>query len=114
MKKISAILVALIGVVCIVFGVMFIMQAGDSRQVVADELAPIKISDVNATYDQVKAGLKANTDPTKAVSLTLQKLSLGSAKTNISTISFVEKTGMVVIIVGVGFALAGLGLLKKD
>ncbi len=114
MKNILSILVTVIGIVCIVFGVLFIMQAGDSRKVVADELGTIKIADVNATYDSVKNALKANTDASKAVSLTLQKLSLGSAKSNISTINFVEKSGIVTIVIGLGLALAGLGLMKKS
>ena len=31
MKNILSILVAVIGLVCVVFGVMFIMQAGDNK-----------------------------------------------------------------------------------
>jgi hypothetical protein len=121
MKKISALLVAIIGVVCIVFGVLFIMQAGTSRDALSAELkeSGVTLATLNTKYDEAKAGLaKAIAAGAPGVetsqSVGWQKASLGSAKTSASTISFVEKTGMVVIIVGVGFALAGLGLLKKD
>jgi len=114
MKTVSAIMVAIIGVACIVFGIMFIMQANSSQQKVADELAPIQISEVNAKYGQVSGALEAATDPAQITSLTLTKTSLGLAKSNIGTIKFVQNSGILNIIIGAGFLLAGLGLLKKD
>jgi len=39
--KWSALSIAIVGIVCIVFGVMGIIGAGDSEQEVADELAPV-------------------------------------------------------------------------
>lgn len=112
--KILSLMVAIIGMACIVFGIMFIMQANTSQQKVADELAPIQISEVNAKYGQVSGALKAATDPTQITSLTLTKTSLGLAKSNMGTIKFLQNSGIVNIIIGSGFFLAGLGLLKKD
>jgi len=114
MKKMNAIMVAIIGVACIVLGIMFIMQANTSQQKVADELAPVQISEVDAKYEQVSAALKAATDPAQITSLTLTKTSLGLAKSNIGTIKFLQNSGIVNIIIGAGFSFAGLGLLKKD
>jgi len=58
-KNIVSILVAVIGVVCVVFGVLFIMQAGDSKTTVVDELATsgVTLDTLDAKYDAAKAGL---------------------------------------------------------
>ncbi len=111
MKMFSAALVAIVGVVCIVFGVLFIMQAGDAKEMVAGELAPMEISAVNAAYGQVSGALKANPE---SVPLTLQKLQLGLAKSNIATIKFLQNTGILVIVIGAGFVFSAAGLYKRD
>ena len=113
MKMLVSLLVALIGVAAIVFGVMFIMEAGNSRDELATEVAPMQLSQVEATYDQASAALKANTDPAKALSLTLQKTSLGLAKSNLKTIKFVQNAGYLNIALGVGFVLVGLFMFMK-
>ena len=107
MKKISAYLVALIGVAAIIFGVLFLMGAGDSQDVLAGELAPVTISQVDATYDQVSAGVKANPQD---VSLALKKASLGLAKSNLGLIDFVRKSSYLTIAMGVGMVLIGLSM----
>jgi hypothetical protein len=93
---------------------MFILQANTSQQKVADELAPIQISEVNAKYGQVSGALKAATDPAQITSLTLTKTSLGLAKSNIGTIKFLQNSGIVNIIIGVGFLLISTGLFKRS
>jgi hypothetical protein len=121
MKNILSILVTVIGIVCIVFGVLFIMQAGDSRTIVVDELAAsnVTVDNLNAKYDEAKAGLgkalaagAAGTESAQTVGW--QKASLGIAKSSLTTIGFVEKSGIVTIVIGLGLALAGLGLMKKS
>ncbi len=131
MKNLSSILVAIIGVVCIVFGGLFIMQAGSDKTTVVDELTAsgLTTGTLNATYDQVKGALakytadnKAATAGTAAATQTseamqsygYQKASLGLAKSNLKTIDFVEKSGILAIIIGAGFILAGLGIMKKS
>jgi hypothetical protein len=131
MKNILSILVTVIGIVCIVFGVLFIMQAGDSRTIVVDELAAsgLTTGTLDATYDQVKGALAQYTAANKAAavgsaaatgsseamqSYGYQKAILGGAKTSLTTIGFVEKSGIVTIVIGLGLALAGLGLMKKS
>ena len=111
MKKFRDAILVIIGIACIVFGVMFIMKAGDSRDAVAKELGTLPLSGVNAAYDQTKAGLAAKPDD---VALTLQKLSLGQAKSNIGTIDFIQNSGILTIVIGVGFVFAGAGLVMKD
>jgi len=109
-----AIVVAALGVACLVFGVMFILQAGSNEQRVADELEPLQISEVNATYGQVSAALAMSQDPAEIQSLTIQKTSLGLARANIGTIKFLRNSGIVNIIIGTGLIVAGGGLFRRD
>lgn len=120
MKTFGSILIALVGIVCIVFGVMFIMQAGDNRTTVVDELkaSNITVSTLDAAYDQAKAGLAqalaagaAGTE--SAQSAGWQKASLGLAKSNLGTIDFVQKSGILSILIGLGFVLTGAGMMMK-
>ncbi len=121
MKNIVSILVAVIGVVCIVFGVLFIMQAGDSRDALVEELATsgVTLDTLDAKYDAAKDGLAqalaagaAGTET--AQSIGWQKASLGSAKSSASTIDFVQNSGILTIVIGAGLTLAGVGLMKKS
>ena len=121
MKKIRDAILVLIGVACIVFGVMFIMKAGESRQAVVDELATsaVTLDTLNDKYDAAKAGLAqalaagaAGTE--SAQSIGWQKASLGLAKSNVGTIDFIQNSGILTIVIGVGFVLAGAGLVMKD
>lgn len=129
MKNLLSILVAIIGVVCIVFGVLFIMQAKSSRATLVDELktSGVTLATLDSTYDKAKAGLaQASTalatapDVAKAAvnekiqDAGWQKASLSGAKTSRATIDFVEKSGIFAIVIGLGFVLAGWGIMKKS
>ena len=122
----SAIVVAVIGVVSLIFGVIFIIQAGSAEQEIADEIQPLTIAEVDAKYDAVKAqqqaqaateepGIQARTaaPSTTYNYLTVQRTSLGLAKANIGLAGFVRTSGIINIIVGLGLILAGVGLFKK-
>jgi len=117
--KWSAVILAIVGVACLVFGIMFIIEAGNAEQRVADELATsgIEICDVNAAYGQASAGLgqaMQSGDQETIQNATLQKTSLGLAKSNVSTIKFLRNSGIVNIILGAGLVLASAGLFKQD
>ncbi len=125
-KRGSAIVVAVLGVVCLVFGIIFIIQAGSAEQEVADEIQPLTIAEVDAKYEAVKTnqmalaateepGIQAGTAAPSAMYnyLTVQRTALGLARTNIGLAGFVRTSGIIDIIVGVGLILAGLGLFKK-
>lgn len=114
--KCSAVVIAIIGVACLVFGIMFIIEAGKGEQRVADEIAPLAISDVNATYGQISAAYSAvrGTGTAEESAYLLQKTSLGLAKSNIGTIKFVRNSGILEIVLGAGLVLASVGLFKKD
>ena len=113
--KMSALSIAIVGVVAIIFGIMGIMEAGKAEDKVAEEIAPIAICDVNATYGQISGAYSAvkGTDTPEESALLLQKTSLGLAKSNIGTIKFLRNTSILEIIAGAGFVLASVGLLMK-
>ncbi len=114
--KCSALSIAIVGVVCIVFGIMFILEAGNAEQRVADEIAPVTLSTLDATYDQISAAYSAvrGTDAPEESVLLGKKTSLGLARSNIGTIDFVRNTAILEIVLGAGLVLAGAGLFKQD
>jgi hypothetical protein len=114
--KCSALLVAIVGVVSLVFGIIFIIEAGNAEQKVADEIAPLQISEVNATYGQVSAAYQAvrGTNTPEESSLLLQKTSLGLARSNIGTVKFVRNIGILEIVIGAGLVLASAGFCRKS
>jgi len=122
----SAIVVVVLGVVCLVFGIIFITQAGSAEKEVAESIQPITLAELDATYEAVKAkqmDIRAVEEPniqaqTAAPSttynyLTVQRTALGLARTNIGLAGFVRTSGIIDIIVGLGLILAGVGLFKK-
>ena len=114
--KWSALSIAIVGVVCIVFGIMGIIEAGNAEQKVADEIEPLQISEVNATYGQVSAAYKAvkGTGTPEESAYLLNKTSLGLAKSNIGTIKFLRNTAILEIVLGAGLVFASAGLFKRD
>jgi type II secretory pathway pseudopilin PulG len=124
-KRIIAMVVALIGVAILVMGIVFEFQSNTGKQSVADEIAPIALADLNAKYDQVKAGymqyataeepkIKTGTPPSAMYDyVSAQRALLGMAKSNIATSKFVMMTGTVDIVLGLGLILAGTALYLK-
>ena len=112
MKLLGVILVLIVGIVCIGYGVIFITQASSSGKTIANEIAPLKTSEVDGKYDQVKAALKSATDPATVQSLTLQKTSLGLVKSNLSSVKFCQNVGIATLIVGLGFVLTAGAIFK--
>ena len=111
-----AIIVILLGIASLVFGVLFVTQAADAKQEVADSIAPLPLDQLDAKYDEAKAGIEqmeaAGMEPDLA--LKLQKTGLGLARANKGTAQSVMYNGIVDIVVGAGLVLAGLALAKKS
>ena len=117
--KWSALFIAIVGVVCIVFGIMFIIEAGNAEQRVLDEIAPLnlEIGDVNAAYGQASAELgqaMQSGDPEVIQNATLKKTSLGVIRSNVGTIKIVRNSGILEIVLGAGLVLASAGLFRQD
>lgn len=122
-----AIVVAVIGLVVLVFGIMLIPQSSSAKKEIASEIQPVKLEEVNAKYDAVKVkqvAIMQQEEPQiqagKAapsamyIYLTGQRTSLGLAKSNIGLTGLVQTIGIINIILGVGVILAGVVLFKKS
>ena len=121
-----AIIVVILGLASLVIGILFITQAASAKQEVADLIAPLALDELDAKYDAVKAkadAAKAAEEPQIQAGqaapramynyLSVQRTSLGLARSNVGTADAVRVNGLVDIGVGLGLVLAGLGLLRK-
>ncbi|MDD4874006.1 MAG: hypothetical protein PHE15_03410 [Dehalococcoidales bacterium] len=119
--------VAVIGIVCIVAGTMFIMQANSKQQEIAGEIAPLTIEQVDAKYEAVKAAqiTYATAEEPKIQAgqaapsvmydyLSAQRALLGLAKSNLDVVEFVRYIGILNIIIGVGFLFVFAGLCRRN
>jgi len=122
----GAIVVTVLGVVGLVFGIIFITQAGSSEKEIAESIQPITLTELDAKYEAVKTSqmaIRAAEEPNIQAGqaapsamynyLTIQRTSLGLARANIGLAAFVRTSGIIGIIVGLGLILAGVGLFKK-
>jgi hypothetical protein len=118
--RLLALLVLVLGIAVLVFGIMFIPQASDAKQKVADSLtAPVTLDNlddyydqVSGQYDQIKASGMPSTDPTYVMVLG-QRTSLGLARSNVGLARFLNTMGIVNIIAGVGLIFAGCALMMR-
>jgi hypothetical protein len=126
--RVIAVCVAILGLAGLVFGIVFISQAGSARQQVADSVSPLKLDEVNGKYDTVVINhnkVRAVVEPKIAANtasaaemdnynyLSSQRALLGLAKSSIGLALFMKVSGITQIIVGFGMVLAGLALLRK-
>lgn len=113
--RIIALITLILGLAAIVLGVMFVLQAGSGQQEITDSIAPLTIDKVATTYDQVSAQLKQipQTDP-NYLPTSLQKTSLGLAKSNIGAVKAVRMNGYVDIGVGIALVLTGMAFFAKN
>jgi hypothetical protein len=126
MKSLSALIIIAVGAISLVFGIVFMVQAGSARQEIADDIAPLTIDQVDARYDavvvqhnamrsteepKIQAGQAA---PTAMYNyLTIQRTSLGLTRTNIGLADFTRTTGIIDIVLGVGLLFTGMVLMQK-
>ncbi len=124
--RLSAITVTILGLVGLIFGIVFIIQASSAEQAIADEIQPLTIAEVDPSYEAIKTNqtalamaeepqIQAGAAAPSAMYnyLTVQRASLGLAKTNIGFTAFVRSSGIINIIVGLGLILAGVGLFRQ-
>jgi len=108
-----------VGIVVLVFGIVFAIQSGSAKQQIADSIAPLRLNQVNATYDLVTeyqkifmAAEEPDIQAGKAAPsamynyLTIQRTSLGLVKSNIGLANLVLTMGIVDIVLGIGIVLA--------
>jgi hypothetical protein len=125
--RILGIIVIILGLVGILFGIMFFPQASSGENEIVAAIAPLTLDQVNGKYDEASAkydALKAAEEPkiqakTAAPSISYvyvaaQRALLGLAKSNIGTVSLVRYLGIVNIAVGLGLAVTGFVFLRKS
>jgi hypothetical protein len=127
MKSGIALIVLLLGVASIVFGVLFITEAGPAKDEVAESIAPVTLAELDDRYEAAKTSLMAvraaeepqiqagQAEPSSTYNyLTVQKTGLGLARANVGLADFTMYSGIINVIVGAGLLLAGVALLKKS
>jgi len=125
MRAISIIVVVL-GLASLVYGILIVAGAGSAESEVAESIAPLTLAELDAKYEEVKAKqatikmaeepqIQAGTAEPSAMYnyLTIQKTGLGLARSNVGMAQATRINGTIDIIVGLGLAMAGLGLLRK-
>ncbi len=125
--RILALITIILGIAAIVLGIVFIFNAGSGEKQIADSVAPLKLSEVNATYNTVSGkydAMKAAEEPkiqagqaapsATYVYLSAQRALLGLAKANIANVKILRINAYVDIIVGLGLALTGIALYRKN
>jgi hypothetical protein len=125
--RVIAIIVAILGLASLVFGILFVSQAGSAEKQVLDQIAPLtSLSQVNPAYDKVTASFEklmvaeepqiqaGKAAPSAMYSyLSGQRALLGLAKSNIGLAKFTRLSGITGIFLGLGLVLSGLALLRK-
>ena len=116
--RVLAVIVVLLGLASLALGILFIFQAADAEQEVADSIAPLPLDQLDATYDSVTAQyqqMKAAGAPIDANYNALygNKVGLGLARANVGTASFVQSVGIISSILGAGVVLTGIAILRK-
>jgi cytochrome c biogenesis factor len=122
--RVVSILVAVLGLLVLAMGVIFITQASSAEKQVADEIQPLKVADVNATYDSVKvkqtalqkaegAAIQAGNPSITYTYLTLQRTSLGLTKSNLGLAKFIRTIGILNIVLGVSLLVLGFEMMGR-
>jgi hypothetical protein len=125
--RVIAIIVAILGLAAFVYGILFVAQSGTVESQVADSIAPLTISEVDAKYDAVAVKYDAakNAEEPKIQAgqaapsvmydyLAAQRALLGLSKTNIGMAKLLMTAGTVNIIIGLGIFLSGVWMLRKS
>jgi hypothetical protein len=116
--RVIAIIIAILGLATLVFGILFIVEAGSGEQEVADSIAPLTLDQLDAQYNtvasqynQMKAsGAKPDVNYNY---LMANKIGLGLARANVGLTQFTRVSGIIDIILGLGLLLTGIAMLRK-
>jgi hypothetical protein len=125
-SRVMSIVIGVLGIAVLVFGAVFIIRAGSGEQQISDEIQPLKLSEVNAKYDAVKAKqlemakveepqIQAGKAAPSAMYnyLSVQKSTLGVVKANITLAGAVRMLGIMSLIAGLGLLFAAAVLFRK-
>jgi uncharacterized membrane protein len=120
-------IVIILGIASLALGIILVFQANSGKQQIADDIAPLALSDVNARFDQVKKNASAlagaeepNIQAQKAQPsamynyLSIQRTALGLVKTNIGITSFTLMAGFTNVIMGISLVIIGTTVPGKS
>jgi uncharacterized membrane protein HdeD (DUF308 family) len=118
--RLLALVVIILGIAVLVFGIIFIPQASNAKQKVADSLTSgvtldnldDKYDQINGAYDQLKASGMPSSDP-QYVMVLGQRTSLGLAKSNVGLAKVLNTVGIINILIGVGLIFGGCALVMR-
>jgi hypothetical protein len=124
--RVLGVIVIILGLVGIVFGIMFFPQASAGQDEIAVAVAPLTLDQVVDKYDEVTVkydAVMAAEGPAIAAGtaypsvtyayLAGQRALLGLAKSNLGFVHFVQFMGAVSICLGAGLAVTGVVLVAK-
>ena len=116
--RVISIIIIILGLASVVFGVLFITQASAAEDEIAESIAPLPLSQLDAQYETVKAQYEQMRDAgaqpgTDYNYLTIQKTGLGLARANAGTAQATRMNGIIDIILGIGLGLTGLVIIRK-
>lgn len=127
MNTFLRLVIIVLGIASLVFGIIFIFQAGSGTQWISDDIAPLAIKDVDAKYDAVSvnqqkmmAAEEPNIQADKAAPsamynyLTVQRTGLGLARTNVGLVGFIRMAGIINVVLGLGLVLIGVAAPAKS
>ena len=123
--KVLAAIVLILGLACLVMGIIFTINSGSARDEVATSISPLTLDQLDAQYDQVVAGQQAMA-PAEAAAIqsgqapsalytwmTLQRTSLGLARSNVGLASLTLTLGVLNILIGVGLGSISVYMMKR-
>jgi hypothetical protein len=124
--KALAIIVLILGLASLVMGIIFVINSGSARDEVADSVAPLPLADLDARYDQVKAGqmqlapaeqaaIQGGQAPGSLYTwMTLQRTSLGLARSNVGIADLTQILGYLNIVIGIALVVVSLGMMRQN
>lgn len=123
--KILSVIVVILGLASVVLGIVFTISSGTAENEVAESIAPLALDQLDARYESVKSSQMAmaaqegqaiqnGQAPSDMYSwLTLQRTSLGLARSNAGLSQLTRTLGIVNIVIGAGLVLTGIIAFRR-
>lgn len=123
--RVLSVIVVFLGLASLVVGILFTINSGSAENEVSESIAPLPLDQLDARYDAVKtnqlamaaqegAAIQNGQAPSEMYSwLTLQRTSLGLARSNVGLAQLTRTLGILNIIIGAGLVLTGIVALRR-
>jgi len=127
MNTVFRLAIIALGIASLVFGIIFVVQAGSGTNWIKNDIKPLAIANVDAQYnavtvnqEQMMAAEEPNIQAGKAQPsamynyLTAQRDGLGLARTNVGLVGFIRMAGIINVVIGAALVLIGVGVPAKS